>query len=177
MKSNIDFRKDISKGFSSRLKKVMLDKGFVSKKGKTINQPNGSILAENVAISSTMARKYLNGISVPEGVTLEKIARWLEVDPWWLLYGSKQKIVSTDETFNFELMLEIFSSMYPCFKEVIPSKHDFMDIINDCFTIYENVSVMKEPISSRSKSIVLMANFILKKLTEQKAKHNECFQV
>ncbi|MDQ1835651.1 MULTISPECIES: hypothetical protein [Massilia] len=46
-------------------------------------------------ITSHAARKWLVGESIPTQEKIIALAEWLEVDPWWLRYGSTGPLLST----------------------------------------------------------------------------------
>lgn len=46
-------------------------------------------------ITSHAARKWLVGESIPTQEKIIALAEWLEVDPWWLRYGSTGPLSST----------------------------------------------------------------------------------
>ncbi|NHZ66458.1 hypothetical protein F1735_29905 [Massilia sp. CCM 8694] len=45
-------------------------------------------------ITSHAARKWLVGESIPTQEKIIALAQWLEVDPWWLRYGSRETYTS-----------------------------------------------------------------------------------
>ncbi|NNM59344.1 MAG: helix-turn-helix transcriptional regulator [Legionellales bacterium] len=89
-------RTQLAHAFAERLVGLLQAKGLASQyaKGGVVLRP----LAKAAGCSVQMARKYTLGLSLPDYISLEKIASWLEVSPAWLIYGESPVKAIEDES-------------------------------------------------------------------------------
>lgn len=71
--------------FASRLNKAMLKAGHISPKFPTRGDPGA--IAKVADVSYEMGRRYVEGVAMPRGRRLSKVAKWLGVSAGWLQYG------------------------------------------------------------------------------------------
>ncbi len=139
----------------------MLELNLTSKI-KSTNGVNGRELAKALNISYSMARKYITGQSLPENKTLKTLAAWLQVDPWWLLYGNKPT-TSIKNTIDTDLMLSIFEHMTKLFTHNNLNQEKFIGLIKNALSIYDSISQIEGPLEVKNKAITLMVEFLQKK--------------
>jgi transcriptional regulator with XRE-family HTH domain len=94
--------------FAARLCRLMIDRGFVSSRSKHGACPKE--LENCLSCAPMLAIRYLTGYSLPSPPDLLKIAKWLKVNPGYLLFGEdseaefphNHKLIKIDqETFKY----------------------------------------------------------------------------
>jgi transcriptional regulator with XRE-family HTH domain len=146
-------KSQIKKGFSKRLSQKMIECHLVNNKSQT--SPNAKKLAEISNCSLQMAYKYLNGTSLPEQSSLEKISKHLNADPWWLLYGEKDKNNSKTK----DDVIELLETLLLLSKKFIKNneKHDiYVKKISYIIEVFDNIYELNGDKSARKKAIELM---------------------
>ncbi len=71
--------------FASRLRQAALARGYVSDRSRS--GVDVVALAAAIDVSYEMARRYAEGIAMPRPEAVLSLARWLRVEPTWLMYG------------------------------------------------------------------------------------------
>jgi transcriptional regulator with XRE-family HTH domain len=160
MINTTDYYQVFRSSFANRLINKLQEKGYISKHG--VCGVNGTQLAQAIGVSLPMVRRYINAKSIPTNVTLQKIAIWLDTDPYWLLYGSSTTNFSQEEIDN-KLFQEIFMQLYPLLCNVSLPKEQYKVIINKAIYIYNYVFPMKEG-QPKDKAILLMVDFLKKNI-------------
>lgn len=74
-----------AKAFSGRLRAAAQKRGLTSGRSRSGVDVVG--LAEAAGCSYEMARRYSEGLAMPKPDGIRVIARWLNVEPAWLMYG------------------------------------------------------------------------------------------
>lgn len=160
-----DYQQTFRTSFATRLITKLREKGFISNRGT--NGVNGKQLALAAGVSLPMARRYINAKSIPENHTLQKIATWLNIDPFWLLYGENSTTTNNKAHIDKELFREIFEQMFHLLCNVSINKEQYMSLISTCIDIYANVAILDDTNKPRSKAIALLIDFIKKNRTFQ----------
>lgn len=160
MASVPDYQQIFRTSFATRLISKLREMGFISRRGT--NGVNGKKLADAIGVSLPMARRYINGQSIPENITLQKISNWLNVDPCWLLYGDNQTTCAALKTIDAELFKEIFDQMFPVLSNANITKEQYMSLITACLEIYSNISSMDNADKPKSNAVSLMVDFLKK---------------
>ncbi len=158
-----DYYQAFRTSFANRLIGKLRERGYISKHG--ISGVNGNQLAKALGISLPMARRYINGKSIPTNITLHKLAKWLDTDPAWLLYGNV--ISDTYQEMDITLLQEIFSKLYPILSSTTLSKEKYDDVIINAIYIYRHVYTIKSELP-KAKAITLMTDFMKKNLKAEK---------
>ena len=163
MASIPDYQQIFRTCFATRLVTKLREKGFISRRGT--NGVNGKKLADAIGVSVPMARRYINGQSIPENPTLQKISNWLSVEPCWLLYGDSHADCSPLRTIDIELFKEIFEQMFPLLCNSSLTKNQYISLITAGLEIYCNISVMDNSADKpKNKAVSLMVDFLKKNL-------------
>lgn len=162
MASTPDYQQLFRTCFATRLTSKLREMGLVSRRGT--NGVNGQKLANAIGVSLPMARRYINGQSIPENSTLQKISNWLDVDPCWLLYGENNVTCTPHKPIDKELFKEIFEQMYPILCKPDLTKEQYISLIMACLEIYGNITSMEKADKPKSKAIALMVDFLKKNL-------------
>lgn len=162
MASIPDYQQILRTSFASRLISRLRDMGFISRRGT--NGVNGQKLADAIGVSLPMARRYINGQSLPENSTLHKISTWLNVDPCWLLYGDSQTTCSTPQTVDVNLLKEIFSQMFPILSNPNLTKEQYLSLVTASLEIYCNIASMDTETKSKNTAVALMVDFLRKNM-------------
>ncbi len=161
MSGTSDYRQQFKSLFATRLISKLRARGFVSRLG--IGTANGKQLAEAIGVSLPMARRYINAKSIPENKTLQKMARWLDVDPNWLLYGDDPKICSFHKDVDRELFKGVFEQLFPLLRNENLTKEKYMNIIMGGLDIYCHILAMAQD-DPKDRAISLMVDFLKKNL-------------
>jgi transcriptional regulator with XRE-family HTH domain len=157
-----DYQQIFRTSFATRLINKLREKGFISRRGT--NGVNGKQLATAAGVSLPMARRYINAQSIPENSTLQKISNWLNVDPFWLLYGENNISHDKSHLLNKELFKEIFEQMFPLLCNTNITKEQYTALITACLDIYSNISTIDGTDKPKSNAISLMVDFIKKNI-------------
>jgi len=153
-----DYKQKFKISFATRLIKKLRENGYISRRGA--NGVNGNQLAKGIGVSLTMARRYINGQSLPENPVLQKIAQWLGVEPIWLLCGDNPEGHHNSlQNQDKKLLQEIFSQLFPFFCGPTLTKDQYMLLINNCLDIYHNISSMESNLPP-DRAIALMIKFL-----------------
>lgn len=88
-------RDELTRRFSGRLVKLLIKNGHSSRSASTGVKVKD--LATIAGCSFEMARRYANGAALPDALAIIDIAKWLNVDPGWLLYGERQELSGTSD--------------------------------------------------------------------------------
>lgn len=160
MPTKNDLHAKIREGFRKRLIYILKKRGYISTKAHS--GVSAKAISNALGCSFTMARKYLSGQALPENKTMEKIASWLEIDTWWLLYGSKRQEHS--EIFDKDLLQNILIEAKDIF---INHQEKWEYIITNILNIYESVYLLEGSLDNKKNSITLMLEFFKKSLTSQ----------
>lgn len=149
----LDLQLRLRAGFAQRLIYTLKQQGYVS--SRSANGVSAQALAKALGCSLTMARRYLAQEALPENKTLEKLSHWLQVDVWWLLYGSKEKIDGS--SFDKGLLKEIFLES----KDLLISfPKDWLEILDEILNIYENTLELPGKTEEKIPSIKLLLAFL-----------------
>jgi hypothetical protein len=87
---------DESTNFADRLYSALLAAG--QPVGPTAFARAYNALSGEAAVSVHAARKWLNGEAIPTHQKVVVLARWLNVQPWWLCFGGPENELSYKET-------------------------------------------------------------------------------
>lgn len=161
MPEPLDYRQQFKSLFATRLISQLRARGFVSRLG--IGTANGKQLAKAIGVSLPMARRYINAKSIPENKTLQKMARWLDVDPNWLLYGDDPKICSHHKDIDREFFKGVFERLFPLLCNANLTKEKYITIIMGGLDIYCHVLAMAQD-EPKDRAISLMVDFLKKNL-------------
>ena len=77
--------KELYESFASRLIQTLKDKGHTASRS-----PNGicmRTLAEFTGVSEQICRRYIRGVALPDYEKVKQLAKHLDVNPGWLLFG------------------------------------------------------------------------------------------
>lgn len=78
----------VKDAYSDRLRKAMRHRGYVSTRASS--GVDMIALANAAGVSREMARKYVDGKSIPRADVQELICNWLKISQQWLQYGDGQ---------------------------------------------------------------------------------------
>jgi len=128
--------------FAARLNTTLKNKNLRSNRAH--NGVCAKKLAEVSDCSYQMARKYTNGLAMPEYATTLAIANWLEVSPGWLAFGEEPgetRSTITEDTIlaSLDLIREIIHQALIC-SQTITDLNDFTDFV---VSVLQDVHKMK----------------------------------
>ncbi|MBY0545061.1 MAG: helix-turn-helix domain-containing protein [Gammaproteobacteria bacterium] len=145
-----DSRIQLAQAFAERLVGLLQAKGLSSRnaRGGVVLQP----LAKIAGCSVQMARKYTLGLSLPDYLSLERIARWLEVSPAWLIYG-ENIVVNTDIESQISLDKSTLSYLLQSIFTTFFTKSDKAGLVDFVIDIMTDLAHVKTDTATIHKMI------------------------
>lgn len=113
-------RKQLLAAFANRLVDVLKAKGHLS--DVAVSGVKTKVIAEKLACSIQIARRYTLGEAFPEIEQLIKLANWLDVSPGWLLFGEEKKSENQNEKLSAEILRHVLLQLGPFWSEVTCQK-------------------------------------------------------
>lgn len=166
-------RKNIARNFASRLVRLLIEHGHASRSSST--GVKVSMLAKKAGCSFQMASRYVKGEALPDALAIQHIAKWLNVDPGWLLFGNHQEsksemhepitLAHSDLKLLFERIIPVYIAQQYADEKNIPQLHDFFcEVITDFSRLHapqeHKIRILETSISS--------ALHFIPRLTERK---------
>ena len=115
--------------FAERLRRIMIKKGHISQTSACGVSPTA--LSRGIGCFMEMALRYLDGRSIPTPEVTLKIAKWLEVEPAYLLFGEQETIrkCANQIIIDKEIISYTFKRIIPLIKKS-ENESEIIDFFN-----------------------------------------------
>lgn len=142
-----NIKAEIKTAFANRLIDLLVERGEISARSpKGVSTQN---LIKVTGCSKTMARRYIFGVNLPDQKNLNLMAKWLEVDPRWLLYGETLPHKGPLKGFDKELLFKILSKIHPSLSP---------EIFSFASEVYENLVSVEGDEKTKERILEMMVN-------------------
>jgi transcriptional regulator with XRE-family HTH domain len=146
---------DANRRFSERLIHAMEENGQAIERGAV------QALANGAGISMSMASRFISGKTIPSKKTVKKIAVWLRVNPWWLLYGERAKLndpIQRDGDLDKDLFSEIMRRLAPRYVGKDVSQAQIDHLVSKTLGTYNNLK--KESKENQLKILDILGSVV-----------------
>lgn len=92
--------------YGHRLQELLLEHGYKAPRKGSL-AVDVRVIEQVLGVSNTMARNYVQGVSIPDKTKSKKLAQYFGVSPLWLEYGDGSKHGSMPVVLNEELLADI----------------------------------------------------------------------
>jgi hypothetical protein len=127
--------------FSNRLINAMKANGYI-----TSRSPNGiciKTLSEFAGASEQICRRYIRGDALPDYDKVIKIARHLNTQPGWLLFG-ESKEEPKPEPIDSDLLHYILIKSYPLYPDGVEYADNYANFVLKLISDVQEINASKE---------------------------------
>ncbi|MFA6301662.1 MAG: transcriptional regulator [Legionella sp.] len=152
------------KDFADRLIAVMKSKGHIASRS-----PSGiciQTLATFTGASEQICRRYIRGDALPDYDKVKQIAKSLQVNPGWLLFGDEGYPLTPKNQMDESLMHYILKHSLPLYRDSSRSNDDYADFV---------LGLAKEvgAIDTTKENLLKIIDLAMSSLSSYKETHNK----